>query len=153
MSSLEPVCARLENQWLYNENSPEPTRELTWLLCSFLESHWRDLSSFIGFANQDKLATGWRRCIGCIKMQASFGKRATNYRALWRKMKYQDKASYASSPPCTSRDTSEKFGNWAGRKKKVRSVILDSTLSAESMYIYVWEWIYMYMYVYEYMYI
>jgi len=46
--------------------------------------------------------TGWRRCIGCLKLHVSFRKRATNYRALWRKMTYQDKASYASSPPCTN---------------------------------------------------
>jgi len=44
---------------------------------------------------------GWRRCIGCLKLQVCFRKRATNCRALWQKMKYQDKASYASSPPCT----------------------------------------------------
>ena len=31
----------------------------------------------------------------------SFCKRATNYRALLWKMTYKDKASYASSPPCT----------------------------------------------------
>ena len=31
----------------------------------------------------------------------TFRKRATNYRALLRKMTYKDKASYESSPPCT----------------------------------------------------
>ena len=34
------------------------------------------------------------------KPRDTFHKRATNYRAVWRKMTYQDKASYASSPPC-----------------------------------------------------
>ena len=43
--------------------------------------------------------TGWRKCIGCLKLQVSFRKRATNYRALLRKMTSKDKASYASSPP------------------------------------------------------
>jgi len=33
--------------------------------------------------------TGWRRCIGCLKLQVSFHKRATNYRALLRKMTYE----------------------------------------------------------------
>ena len=33
-------------------------------------------------------------------MQVIFGKRATNYRALLRKMTYKDKASYGFSPPC-----------------------------------------------------
>jgi len=44
---------------------------------------------------------GWRRLIRCLKLQVSFRKRATNYRALLRKMTYEDKAPYASTPPCT----------------------------------------------------
>jgi len=35
----------------------------------------------------------------CLELQVIFCKRATNYRALLRKMTYKDKASYASSPP------------------------------------------------------
>ena len=46
--------------------------------------------------------TGWRRTIGCLKLQVIFRKRTTNYRALLRKMTHKDKASYESSPPCTS---------------------------------------------------
>jgi len=42
--------------------------------------------------------TGWRRPIGFLKLQVIFRKRATNYRALLRKMTYEDKASYGSSP-------------------------------------------------------
>jgi len=42
-------------------------------------------------------ATGWRTCIGWI----SFGKRAAQNRALLRKMTYKNKASCASSPPCS----------------------------------------------------
>ena len=34
--------------------------------------------------------TGWRRFIGCFKLQVIFRKRATNYRALLRKMNYED---------------------------------------------------------------
>jgi len=45
--------------------------------------------------------TGWRRCIGCLKLQISFYKSATNFRALLRKMTYKDKVSYVSTPPCT----------------------------------------------------
>jgi len=44
--------------------------------------------------------TGWRRPIRCLKLQVIFRKRTTNNRALLRKMTYQDKASYGSSPPC-----------------------------------------------------
>ena len=45
--------------------------------------------------------TGWRRLIGCLKLQVIFRKRATNYRALSRKITYEDTASYGSLPPCT----------------------------------------------------
>ena len=47
------------------------------------------------------LRTGWRRPIGCLKLQVIFRKRASNYRALLRKMTYEDKASYGPSPPCS----------------------------------------------------
>jgi len=47
------------------------------------------------------MPTAWQRLIGCLKMQIIFRKRATNYRALMRKMTYEDKASCGSSPPCT----------------------------------------------------
>ena len=43
---------------------------------------------------------GWQRRRGCLKVQVIFRKRATNWRALFRKMTYGDKASYGSSPPC-----------------------------------------------------
>jgi len=37
-----------------------------------------------------------------LKLQVIFRKTATNYRALLRKMTCEDKASYGSTPPCTS---------------------------------------------------
>jgi len=40
--------------------------------------------------------TRWRRCIGCLKLQVIFHKRATNYRALLQTMTYKNKASYGS---------------------------------------------------------
>jgi len=46
-------------------------------------------------------ATGWRRLIECLKLQVICHKRATNYRALLRKMTYEDKAFYDASPPYT----------------------------------------------------
>ena len=42
----------------------------------------------------------WRRLIECLESQIVFRKRATNCRALWRKMIYKDKASYDSTQPC-----------------------------------------------------
>ena len=47
------------------------------------------------------VTTGWWRPIGCVKLQVSFRKRATNYRALLRKMTYKDKATCASPPTCS----------------------------------------------------
>jgi len=44
--------------------------------------------------------TGWRRPIGCLKLQVIFRKRPTNYRVLLRKMTCEDKASCGSSPLC-----------------------------------------------------
>jgi len=35
--------------------------------------------------------TGWRKLIGCLKFQVIFHKRATNDRALLRKMTYEEK--------------------------------------------------------------
>ena len=43
--------------------------------------------------------TGWRTCTGCRKLQVSFRKIATNFRALLRKMNCKYKASDTSSPP------------------------------------------------------
>ena len=46
------------------------------------------------------VGTRCRRHIGCLMLQVNFRKRATNYRALLRKMTYKDKAFCGSSPPC-----------------------------------------------------
>jgi len=45
--------------------------------------------------------TGWRRPIRCLKLQVIYRKRATNYRALLRKMTCKNKASYGFWPPCS----------------------------------------------------
>ena len=50
-------------------------------------------------------AAGWSRLIRCLKLQVVFRERATNYRALLRKMTYEDKASCDSTPPCSSTHT------------------------------------------------
>ena len=44
----------------------------------------------------------WWRRIGCLTLQVSFCKKASNYRALLRKMACEDKASYGSSPLCNN---------------------------------------------------
>ena len=68
---------------------------------------WRDVTSDVTSICETHVwitlrdATGWRRCIGCLKLQVSFRKRATNFRALSRKWPIP-KASYDATPPCTS---------------------------------------------------
>ena len=42
------------------------------------------------------MSTGWQRLIGCLDLQVIFRQRATNHRALLRKMTCKDKASYGS---------------------------------------------------------
>jgi hypothetical protein len=44
--------------------------------------------------------TGWRKLTGCLKLYVIFRKKATDYRALLRKMTYGDKASCDPTPPC-----------------------------------------------------
>jgi len=44
--------------------------------------------------------TGWRSLIASPQLQIIFHKRATKYRPLLRKMTYENKGSYESSPPC-----------------------------------------------------
>ena len=53
-----------------------------------------------GMCNVRSCNTGWRRHIGCHKLQVIFRKRATNYRAFSREMSCKDKVSYGSPPPC-----------------------------------------------------
>jgi len=67
--------------------------------------HPNNLSSntfffFLSYYGGDVRPTGWRRLIGCPKLQIIFHKRATKYRALLPKMTYSDKGSYESWPPC-----------------------------------------------------
>jgi hypothetical protein len=67
------------------------------------------ITRFFPYMLKVSCRTGWRRPIGCLKLQVIFRKRATNYRALLRKMTYtdkrrmtcKDKASYTSLPPST----------------------------------------------------
>jgi len=53
-------------------------------------------------AYEDKASYGWQRPIGCLKLQVCFHKKTIGYRALLRKMTYEDKASDRCSPPCSS---------------------------------------------------
>jgi len=52
--------------------------------------------------NRNTQSTGWWRFMGCLTWQVIFRKRATNYRALLRKITYKDTACYGSLPLCTT---------------------------------------------------
>ena len=68
------------------------------LRCGF--THLYRLDYFLAASHDTPDITGWRRLIGCLKLQVISCKRATNCRALLRKMTYKDTASYGSLPPC-----------------------------------------------------
>jgi len=72
----------------------------TAVCCSALQCNAVCCSVVQYVAHSGHASTVWRRLIGCLKLQV-FRKRATNYRALLRKMTCTDKATYGSSPPCT----------------------------------------------------
>ena len=81
------------------KRSKEQTCDLTHLLVYTSHSHvWCDL--YIIYLDVYHLHVQ-NRCrlqqvVGCLKLQVSFRKRATNYSALLRKMTWKDKASYDS---------------------------------------------------------
>jgi len=54
-----------------------------------------------GLSHRWIVGKGWRRLIGCLKLQVICHKPATNYRVLLRKITYEDKASYDAKPPCS----------------------------------------------------
>ena len=89
------VCARAP---AYNDTHAHARpRKHTCIYISLTHDKDISLSKMCGGA----LGTGWRRLIGCLKLQVIFRERAINYRALLRKMTNEDKASYDSTPPCT----------------------------------------------------
>ena len=50
--------------------------------------------------------TGWSRLVGCPKLQVIFRKRATNYKALLRKIACEDKGFYDATTLCRERESS-----------------------------------------------
>jgi len=68
------------------------------------------------------LFTGWRRPLGCLKLQVIFRKRAANYRALLREMTYKDKTPYASLPPCTYDLESRRPSNVSQKEESAKIV-------------------------------
>jgi len=76
---------------------------VTWLIHTRYDSLILRHDSFICDTTHS-YDTGWRRPIGCLKLQVIFRKRATNDRAFLRKMTYNHKAFlwfYANMYRCT----------------------------------------------------
>jgi len=92
--------------------------------------------------------TGWRRLIGCLKLQVFFRKRTTNYRALLRKMTYEGKASCGSTPPCMYMHM---YINICLFVYMYICMYIDISYIFMYMYIYVCVYIYVYIYIYMYM--
>jgi len=121
--------------------------------------------------------TGWRRPIGCLKLQVILRKRATNYRAHLRKMTYEDKAPYDSMPPCTVMVMNMIIGimmmhvnnaylpwSWCSCGRLLwlsrcgswhecnTTVMMNGTDEYTCTYIHIYIHIYMYVYIYIYIY-
>ena len=64
--------------------------------CTHTHTHTRTHTHTHTHTHTRTHTIGWQRYTGCLKMQASFRKRATNYRALLQKLSYIDEASYTS---------------------------------------------------------
>jgi len=81
-------------------------------------------------------------------LQVIFRKRATSYRALLRKMTYEDKASYDSTPPCICR--CEPFLDVLHLHLYMfsTSIVVDVLVSVDVfVYMYIYMYIHIYMYV------
>jgi len=84
-----------------NESCHMHEHHFTCKLCHTLERVISRINEFFSYEHRFT-CTGRQRCIGCLKLQISFRKKATNYRALLQKMTYKDQASCGSLPPCRS---------------------------------------------------
>jgi len=73
-------------------------RTIYFLRHTHTHTHMRVRENAQKHATNSRSSAGWQRCIGCLKLQVSFRKWATNYRAFWREMTYKDKASKIRHP-------------------------------------------------------
>ena len=83
------------------ESTHGPTKKLAGKILRWGEARAHTYTNIIEQTNNSAPHTGWRRCIGCLKLQVNFRKRATNYRALLRKNDlWRQGILWGSSPPC-----------------------------------------------------
>ena len=92
-------AALMSLHWsVYMFATPPPCR-----LSSVRYTHQSELSlqggKHVDWSDWTAQSTGWRTCIGCLKLQVSFRKRAINHRALLLEMTCKDKASCATLYP------------------------------------------------------
>jgi len=93
--------------------------------------------------------TGWRRLIGCLKLQVIFRKRATNYTAILQKMTYDDKASYDVTPPCTISLTCNDLEQLLQEPNCTFARKSSNCILTRKIYTYIYICIYMCIYIHE----
>ena len=102
---IVPAIYTLTNlQETYETYTHEPTRDLQETSQPYTANHIESFPPYVHSRTYTRPRshalphTGWRRTTACLELHVIFHKRATNYRALLRKMTCKDKALYGSSP-------------------------------------------------------
>jgi len=88
-------CGKWALYYISQRGVLKSSRQALYITNTFVCDFWH------GRIHSTMHSTGWRRLIRCLKSQVIFRKRANNYRAFLRKMTYENKAFYDSTPPCT----------------------------------------------------
>jgi len=83
--------------WRYSTRRSCSLRVDYVLFCTYI---WEKRQVYVGTTNLE--IQGGEDLYDSLSCKSFFCKRATNCRALLRKMTYNNKASYGSSPPCTA---------------------------------------------------
>ena len=96
------------------------------------------------------IPTGWRGPIGYFKLQVIFRKRATKDRALWQKITNIDKASYGSSPPCSTYNC--KYSSQGEAFDEISCAnLMEGVEILVNIYVHTNMYMYMYIYIFIYM--
>jgi len=94
-------CSRIVSQKIVFQNTAETHQDKATDMCTWVNTHMHMYMSKYSYAYVHEYIlicickcrrTQWRRCIGCLKLQVSFRKRATHYKALLREMTCKNKA-------------------------------------------------------------
>ena len=146
---IVPAIYTLTNlQETYETYTHEPTRDLQETSQPYTANHIESFPPYIHSRTYTRPRshalphTGWRRTTACLELQVIFRKRATNYRALLRKMTCKDEALYGSSPSFTQGILTTSQACWCLASKRLISIY---------MYIHICVYIYISIYLCKYM--